>query len=262
PRPYYDAVAEAAGDLPSLASPCPSTSPPGIPVEVLPDLPVRGMKDSSGEPERLLAELEVFHQPLYVGAAMILLMAGSLRRPRAARARGAPPAPVRRGGDDPPHGRPPRRPRRHPGRRQRRPRARHRRLRRRPRRPAGPPPRPPQGQTRLPLPPHAGHRRPVRHLPRYPPRLTSVPSPAGHITDRLYKPGRMSAFQVLAEPNRRHILDLLREGERWGNELVAGLGLSQPGVSKHVRVLRDAGLVEVRVDAQRRLYALQPQALT
>jgi DNA-binding transcriptional ArsR family regulator len=71
----------------------------------------------------------------------------------------------------------------------------------------------------------------------------------------------MSAFQVLAEPHRRHILDLLREGERSVNELVAGLGLSQPGVSKHLRVLRDAGLVGVRVDAQRRLYALQPQAL-
>ena len=69
----------------------------------------------------------------------------------------------------------------------------------------------------------------------------------------------MSAFQVLAEPHRRHILDLLREGERSVNELVAGLGLSQPGVSKHLRVLRDAGLVGVRVDAQRRLYALRPR---
>jgi DNA-binding transcriptional ArsR family regulator len=71
----------------------------------------------------------------------------------------------------------------------------------------------------------------------------------------------MSAFQVLAEPHRRHILDLLREGERSVNELVAGLGLSQPGVSKHLRVLRDAGLVGVRVDAQRRLYALRPLPL-
>ena len=83
PRPYYEAVAEAAGDLPSLAYHFPQTSPPGIPVEVLPDLPVQGMKDSSGEPERLLAELEVFHRPLYVGAAMILLMAGSLGVPGA-----------------------------------------------------------------------------------------------------------------------------------------------------------------------------------
>jgi DNA-binding transcriptional ArsR family regulator len=71
----------------------------------------------------------------------------------------------------------------------------------------------------------------------------------------------VSAFEVLAEPHRRHILDLLREGERSVNELVAGLGLSQPGVSKHLRILREAGLVEVRADAQRRLYTLRPQAL-
>lgn len=78
PRPYYDAVAEAAGDLPSLAYHFPQTSPPGIPIDALPDLPVQGMKDSSGDPERLLAELEVFDRPLYVGAAPMALMAGSL----------------------------------------------------------------------------------------------------------------------------------------------------------------------------------------
>ena len=71
----------------------------------------------------------------------------------------------------------------------------------------------------------------------------------------------MSAFQMIAEPHRRHILDLLREGERSVNELVLGLGLSQPGVSKHLRVLREAGLVRARVDGQRRLYALRPQPL-
>jgi 4-hydroxy-tetrahydrodipicolinate synthase len=78
PRPYYDAVAEAAGGLPALASHFPQTAPPGIPVEALPDLPVQGMKDSSGDPERLLSELEVFDRPLYVGAAMLVLLAGSL----------------------------------------------------------------------------------------------------------------------------------------------------------------------------------------
>ena len=78
PRPYYDAVAEAAGDLPALAYHFPQTAPPGIPVDALADLPVQGMKDSSGEPARLLAELEVFDQPLYVGASSIILMAGSL----------------------------------------------------------------------------------------------------------------------------------------------------------------------------------------
>jgi dihydrodipicolinate synthase/N-acetylneuraminate lyase len=78
PRPYYDAVAEAAGDLPALAYHFPQTSPPGIPVDALADLPVQGMKDSSGDPERLLAELEVFDHPLWVGAAPMVLMAGSL----------------------------------------------------------------------------------------------------------------------------------------------------------------------------------------
>jgi len=78
PRPFYEAVAEAADDLPSLAYHFPQTSPPGIPVEALPDLPVQGLKDSSANPERLLAELQVFHRPLYIGAAPLLLMAGSL----------------------------------------------------------------------------------------------------------------------------------------------------------------------------------------
>ena len=68
-------------------------------------------------------------------------------------------------------------------------------------------------------------------------------------------------FEILAEPNRRRILDLLRDDERSVNDLVAELGLSQPGVSKHLRVLRDAGLVEARVDAQRRVYRLRPEPL-
>ncbi len=68
-------------------------------------------------------------------------------------------------------------------------------------------------------------------------------------------------FAVLAEPHRRRILDLLNDRERPVGELVAELGLSQPGVSKHLRVLRRAGLVDVRVDAQRRLYRLRPEPL-
>jgi DNA-binding transcriptional ArsR family regulator len=68
-------------------------------------------------------------------------------------------------------------------------------------------------------------------------------------------------FAVLAEPNRRRILDLLREEERAVGDLVSALGISQPGVSKHLRVLREAGLVEVRPDAQRRLYHLRPEPL-
>lgn len=70
------------------------------------------------------------------------------------------------------------------------------------------------------------------------------------------------SFTVLAEPKRREILDLLRDGERPVGDLVDGLGLSQPAVSKHLRVLRDAGLVEVRPDAQRRLYRLRLEPLT
>src|ERR1700710_2852639 len=69
------------------------------------------------------------------------------------------------------------------------------------------------------------------------------------------------SFEVLAEPNRRRILDLLRGGERPVGDLVADLGLSQPAVSKHLRVLRDADLVRVRTDAQRRLYSVSPQPL-
>jgi DNA-binding transcriptional ArsR family regulator len=69
------------------------------------------------------------------------------------------------------------------------------------------------------------------------------------------------AFAVLAEPNRRRILDLLRTHERPVSDLVTGLDVSQPAVSKHLRVLREAGLVEARVDAQRRLYRVCPEPL-
>jgi DNA-binding transcriptional ArsR family regulator len=68
-------------------------------------------------------------------------------------------------------------------------------------------------------------------------------------------------FDVLAEPTRRRILDLLREHDRAVGDLVAELGISQPGVSKHLRVLRQAGLVDVRADAQRRVYQLRPEPL-
>jgi DNA-binding transcriptional ArsR family regulator len=68
-------------------------------------------------------------------------------------------------------------------------------------------------------------------------------------------------FEVLAEANRRRILDLLREDERAVGDLVSALRMSQPAVSKHLRVLRDAGLVEARIDAQRRLYRLRPEPL-
>lgn len=70
-----------------------------------------------------------------------------------------------------------------------------------------------------------------------------------------------STFEVLAEPRRREILDLLRTGERPVGDLVERLSLAQPAVSKHLKVLREAGLVEVRHDAQRRWYRLRPAPL-
>jgi DNA-binding transcriptional ArsR family regulator len=70
-----------------------------------------------------------------------------------------------------------------------------------------------------------------------------------------------STFAVLAEPNRRRILDELCQGERSVGELVERLELSQPAVSKHLRVLREADLVAARVDKQHRRYRLRPAPL-
>jgi DNA-binding transcriptional ArsR family regulator len=70
-----------------------------------------------------------------------------------------------------------------------------------------------------------------------------------------------AAFEVLAEPNRRRILDLLRVAERPVGDLVAELAVSQPAISKHLRILREAGFVEVRSDAQRRLYRVRAEPL-
>ena len=71
----------------------------------------------------------------------------------------------------------------------------------------------------------------------------------------------MIALEVLADPNRRRIMELLRDAERPVGELVDRLRISQPGVSKHLRVLRTAGLVAVRPDAQRRLYRVRFEPL-
>ena len=81
----------------------------------------------------------------------------------------------------------------------------------------------------------------------------------GHITVGQYE--RVSTYAALAEPHRRQILDLLRTGERPVGELVERLRLSQPGVSKHLKVLREARLVAVRAEGKQRLYALRPEAL-
>jgi len=70
-----------------------------------------------------------------------------------------------------------------------------------------------------------------------------------------------STFAVIAEPSRRAILSLLATSERSVGDLEEQLSLSQPSVSKHLRVLREAGFVESRIDAQRRLYRLKPEPL-
>jgi DNA-binding transcriptional ArsR family regulator len=71
----------------------------------------------------------------------------------------------------------------------------------------------------------------------------------------------LTTYDVLAQPVRRSILDALRGGERLVGELADELGLAQPTTSKHLRVLRDAGLVTVRVDGPKRWYALRPEPL-
>ena len=70
-----------------------------------------------------------------------------------------------------------------------------------------------------------------------------------------------SAFEIIAEPNRRAILSLLASSEQCVGEIERQLGMPQPTVSKHLRVLREAGFVESEVDAQRRLYRLKPEPL-
>jgi DNA-binding transcriptional ArsR family regulator len=70
-----------------------------------------------------------------------------------------------------------------------------------------------------------------------------------------------SAFAIVAEPNRRAILGFLLASERSVGEIERELGLPQPSVSKHLRVLRDAGFVESRIEAQRRVYQLRPEPL-
>ena len=74
-------------------------------------------------------------------------------------------------------------------------------------------------------------------------------------------PAALAVLDVIAEPTRRRILDAVRDREWSVGELVEQVGMHQPGVSRHLKVLRDAGLVEVRRDAQRRLYRRRPEPL-
>jgi DNA-binding transcriptional ArsR family regulator len=71
----------------------------------------------------------------------------------------------------------------------------------------------------------------------------------------------VAIFEVIAEPRRRMILDRLLDGECAVGELVDGMAMSQPAISKHLKVLRDHGLVSVRIDGPRRIYGLEAEAL-
>jgi DNA-binding transcriptional ArsR family regulator len=70
---------------------------------------------------------------------------------------------------------------------------------------------------------------------------------------------QIDAFQTLADPTRRRIVEVLRAGEQQVNDVVERAGIHQSGVSRHLRILHDAGFVSVRPDGQRRLYALRPE---
>jgi DNA-binding transcriptional ArsR family regulator len=71
----------------------------------------------------------------------------------------------------------------------------------------------------------------------------------------------VDSFAALADPTRRRIVDLLNEGERDAGTIAAAFPMSRPAISRHLRVLRDAGVVDVRAEAQRRIYALNPTGL-
>jgi DNA-binding transcriptional ArsR family regulator len=70
---------------------------------------------------------------------------------------------------------------------------------------------------------------------------------------------QVDTFQTLADPTRRRVVDALSRGERQVNDLVDEVGIHQSGVSRHLRILHDAGFVAVRPDGQRRLYSLKPE---
>ena len=69
----------------------------------------------------------------------------------------------------------------------------------------------------------------------------------------------LDAFETLADPTRRRIVEALRDGERQVNDIVRSAGIHQSGVSRHLRILHESGFVSVRPDGQRRLYALRPE---
>lgn len=71
----------------------------------------------------------------------------------------------------------------------------------------------------------------------------------------------MDGFTALADPTRRRIVDLLADGERDAGSIAAGFDISKPAISRHLRVLREGGIIQVRQQAQRRIYSLRPDGL-
>jgi DNA-binding transcriptional ArsR family regulator len=85
--------------------------------------------------------------------------------------------------------------------------------------------------------------------------------PCCYVTSRVLSPLVDAVLQALADPSRRTVLEILRAHPATAGELAEALPIARPGVSRHLRVLREAGLVDVRQDAQRRIYTLRPEAL-
>lgn len=83
----------------------------------------------------------------------------------------------------------------------------------------------------------------------------------GYVTDQLRLAVMDAVLQALADGSRRTVLEILRDHPATAGELAAELPIARPGVSRHLRVLREAGLVDVQQDAQRRIYSLRPEAL-
>ena len=71
----------------------------------------------------------------------------------------------------------------------------------------------------------------------------------------------MDEFTALADPTRRRIVDLLADGEKDAGSIAAGFEISKPAISRHLRVLREGGIIQVRQEAQRRIYSLRPDGL-
>lgn len=98
-------------------------------------------------------------------------------------------------------------------------------------------------------------------------QVQAAPCPSQPIAKRVYTPERIrwpveaDVFAVLADPTRRRIVEILHRGERSVGDLVEAVAIRQPGVSRHLRILHEAGFVKVRSAGQRRLYSLRPEPL-